>query len=86
MATVVPATGDLAVGVAIATGDPELEAAVEAAATAEGLRVRPLASNLADAVVVVDVDGGTTPEHRRQLRRARRHPAGHPVASHLWHH
>ena len=61
VATVVPATSDLAVGVAIATGDPELEAAVEAAATAEGLRVRPLASNLADAVVVVDVDGGTTP-------------------------
>ena len=35
-ATVVPATHDLAVGVAIATGDPELEAAVEAAATPKG--------------------------------------------------
>ncbi len=55
-ATVVPATSDLAVGVAIATSDPELEAAVEAAAIAEGLTVRTLAGDLSDAVVVVDVD------------------------------
>ena len=53
-ATVVPAIDDLAVGVAIATSDPELEAAVEAAAIAEGLSVRTLAGDLSDAVVVMD--------------------------------
>ena len=56
VATVVPATRDLAVGVAIATSDPALEAEVEAAAIAEGLTVRKLAGDLSDAVVVVDVD------------------------------
>jgi ribonuclease BN (tRNA processing enzyme) len=57
-ATVVPAVTDLAVGVAIATSDSELEAAVEDAALAEGLTVRMLATDLSDAVVVVDVDDG----------------------------
>ena len=61
-ATVVPAMTDLAVGVAVATTDSGLEEAVEAAAIAEGLTVRTLASDLADAVVVVDVDDGATPE------------------------
>ena len=78
VATVVPAMDDLAVGVAIATGDPELEAAVEAAATAEGLRVRPLASNLADAVVVVDVDGGTTPRISTAAAACSASPGGPP--------
>ena len=55
-ATVVPAMRDLAVGVAVATSDPELETAVDAAAIAEGLTVRPLAGDLSDAVVVLDVD------------------------------
>ena len=66
-ATVVPATTDLAVGVAIATSDPELVAAVEAAAIAEGLSVRTLAGDLSDAVVVMDVDddgGASRPVHR----------------------
>ena len=40
----------------IATSDPELVAAVEAAAIAEGLSVRTLAGDLSDAVVVMDVD------------------------------
>ena len=39
-ATIVPAMSDLAVGVAIATSDPALEAEVGEAATAEGLEVR----------------------------------------------
>ena len=52
-------SGDLAVGVAIAhPSDSQLEAAVEAAATAEGLTVRMLAADLSDAVVVVDADDG----------------------------
>ncbi len=66
-ATVVPATTDLAVGVAIATSDPELVAAVEAAAIAEGLSVRTLAGDLSDAVVVMDVDddgGASRSVHR----------------------
>ena len=77
---VVPAMDDLAVGVAIATGDPELEAAVEAAATAEGLRVRPAREQLADAWSLSTSTAGRHPSDRRQLRRARRNPAGHPVA------
>ncbi len=55
-ATIVPAMRDLAVGVAIATSDPALEAEVGEAATAEGLEVRSLAGDLSDAVVVLDVD------------------------------
>ncbi len=62
VATVVPTTGDLAVGIAIATRDRSLEGLVEAAATAEGLTVRTLQGDLSDAVVVVDVDDGATPE------------------------
>jgi len=62
VATVVPATSDLAVGVAIATSDRALEAAVRSAATAEGLTVRPLASDVSNAVVVVDVDDDATPQ------------------------
>ncbi len=57
-ATIVPAVGDLAVGVAIATSDAALEAEVGAAAVAEGLKVRALAGDLSDAVVVLDVDDG----------------------------
>ena len=65
-ATVVPATGDLAVGIAIATTDPELEEAVAAAADAEGLAVRPASGDLSDAVVVLDVDDerGSRPVER----------------------
>ena len=55
-ATAVPAVEHLATGVAVATSDPALEATVGAAAAAEGLEVRPPDGDLADAVVVVDLD------------------------------
>jgi phosphoribosyl 1,2-cyclic phosphodiesterase len=55
-ATAVPAVEHLATGVVVATSDPALEATVREAAAAEGLQVRPADGDLADVVVVVDVD------------------------------
>jgi phosphoribosyl 1,2-cyclic phosphodiesterase len=55
-ATAVPAVEHLATGVVVATSDPALEAMVRAAAAAEGLEMRPPDGDLADVVVVVDVD------------------------------
>ena len=55
-ATAVPAVEHLATGVVVATSDRALEATVRAAAAAEGLEVRSPDGDLADAVVVVDLD------------------------------
>jgi phosphoribosyl 1,2-cyclic phosphodiesterase len=57
-ATAVPAVEHLAVEVAVVTSDDALRATVLAAATAEGLGVRPPAGDHADGLLVVDVDDG----------------------------
>src|SRR5204862_68889 len=56
IATAVPALESLTARVAVATNDPTLDAAVRAAAAAEGLAVGPLSGDLSDAVVVVDAE------------------------------
>ena len=59
-ARIVPAVQDLAVDVAVASDDPQVETLVRAAAEAEGLPVRPLGAEVEnpDGIVVVDVDAG----------------------------
>lgn len=55
-ATMTPAVNESAMRIAVATTDPVLEAGVRAAATAEGLTVRPFTADMANSVVVLDVD------------------------------